>query len=223
MSDPITGQGALPNAQNDVSLMEFIARQVVNGLATTTLVLVKAVHAETVDVQPMPHQIDGAGTANPHGVIHDLPFFKLRAGAVEIRAIPVVGDIGIAVFCHSDVSSVKATKAPAPPPTRRRFDWSDGVYLGGILGPTATAWIDVTPTVIEVTAPTIKLNGAVEITGDLTHNGNTTQTGNITQTGDMSSSGTITGTTDVVGGGKHLKTHTHGGVQTGSGTSGPPS
>jgi len=43
-----------------------------------------------------------------------------------------------------------------------------------------------------------------------------------THTGDFHATGTITGDTDVVGGGKHLKTHTHGGVQTGSGNTGAP-
>lgn len=33
---------------------------------------------------------------------------------------------------------------------------------------------------------------------------------------------TLTATTDVIGGGKSLKTHLHSGVSTGSGTSGPP-
>jgi phage baseplate assembly protein gpV len=33
---------------------------------------------------------------------------------------------------------------------------------------------------------------------------------------------TVTATTDVVGGGKSLKSHIHTGVTSGSGTSGPP-
>ena len=34
--------------------------------------------------------------------------------------------------------------------------------------------------------------------------------------------GTITGTTNVIGGGKSLATHTHGGVQNGNGSTSPP-
>lgn len=41
-------------------------------------------------------------------------------------------------------------------------------------------------------------------------------------TGDINCDKTVTAATDVVGGGKHLKTHTHSGVATGTGTSGPP-
>ena len=67
-----------------------------------------------------------------------------------------------------------------------------------------------------IDAPTIHLKGNVIIDGDVTHNGNTEQTGNQTTTG------TITGTTNVIGGGKSLKTHTHGGVDTGFGNTAPP-
>jgi hypothetical protein len=43
-----------------------------------------------------------------------------------------------------------------------------------------------------------------------------------TITGSLNATGTVTGQADVVGGGKSLKTHTHSGVTTGSGNSGPP-
>jgi uncharacterized protein involved in type VI secretion and phage assembly len=46
--------------------------------------------------------------------------------------------------------------------------------------------------------------------------------GNIASTGTWTHTGTFTATVDVIGGGKHLKTHTHSGVQTGGGNSGPP-
>ncbi len=67
-----------------------------------------------------------------------------------------------------------------------------------------------------IDAPTIHLKGNVIIDGDVTHNGNTSQTGNQT------TSGTVTAAVDVVGGGKSLKTHTHGGVDTGFGNTAPP-
>lgn len=155
-----TGFGDLKYAQDDMSLSSFIAKQMVNGMATATLVQVKAVHTDTVDVQPMVNQIDGAGTGIPHGVIHGLPFFSLRAGAAEIRAKPVVGDIGIALFCHSDISSVKETKKPANPGSRRRFDWGDGIYLGGVLGAAPTVRLDIGGGGIYVT-------GSIDVTGSV--------------------------------------------------------
>lgn len=53
--------------------------------------------------------------------------------------------------------------------------------------------------------------------------GDTTITGKLHVTDDAQFDKTVTATTDVVGGGKHLKTHTHSGVTAGGGTSGPPS
>jgi hypothetical protein len=49
----------------------------------------------------------------------------------------------------------------------------------------------------------------VAIDGDLTVTGAGSIGDGLDVTGDIDSSGTVTATTDVVGGGKHLKTHTH--------------
>lgn len=59
--------------------------------------------------------------------------------------------------------------------------------------------------------------GGIHVIGDITHEGNYTQTGNQTVTGK------VTVTEDVVAAGISLVTHTHGGVQTGSGKTGAPS
>lgn len=211
MSEGYTGFGGIAHGQDDMSLMMFIARQMMNGMATCSIVEVKAVDAtaKTVDVKPMVHQIDGAGKIVEHGTIHALPYFTLRAGSSAIIAAPVVGDIGVAAFTNSDSSGVKKTKKAAAPGSRRRFDWADGFYFGGFLGPTPTTLISVDDaTGVTITVPSGKkiiMNGDVQITGDVTV------------------SKTVTATTDVVGGGKSLKTHTHGGVTTGGGTTGAPS
>lgn len=61
-----------------------------------------------------------------------------------------------------------------------------------------------------IDSPTIHLKGDVIIDGNVTHNGDTTHTGNTTQNGNQNTSGTVTASSDVVGGGISLKTHTHG-------------
>jgi hypothetical protein len=208
MSEGYNGFGALAHSQDDHSTMEFIARQLMNGMATAALVEVKGVGEDTVNVQPMVNQIDGAGTGIPHGTIHNLPYFALRAGASAVRAKPKAGDIGVAIFTSSDSSVVKKTKKPANPGTRRRFDWSDGLYLGGFLGPEPTSFIDLDDDVgITVTAASGKA---------LTLNADT-----VTINGDVSVTGTLTATEDVIADGKSLKSHTHTDPQGGS--SGPPS
>lgn len=129
-----TGQSDFSSSLSDVGRMRFLVQQMMTGVATATLVQVRAVDGDTVDVQPMIAQIDGAGNALLHGTIHGLPFLKLRAGGSVIDLTPKVDDIGLAIFCHNDISAVKKTKKPAAPGSRRRFDWADGVFIGGLLG-----------------------------------------------------------------------------------------
>jgi GpV Apex motif len=210
-----TGFSDVSDAQGSYGATSFVVSQIMNKMATTTLVLVKAVNEETVDVQPMISQIDGAGNAIKHGTINALPFFALRAGASAIIAKPRVGDIGLAVFCHNDISKVKKNKKPSPPGSWRRYDWADGIYLGGVLGPTATQFIKIgDDDGIEIHAiagkPLKLIADTVSITGKLTVSDDVTVTGK------------VTASVDVIGGGKNLKTHTHSGVTAGGGNSGPP-
>ncbi|EOX9201030.1 Gp138 family membrane-puncturing spike protein [Yersinia enterocolitica] len=67
----------------------------------------------------------------------------------------------------------------------------------------------------EITSPTIVLNGAVTINGSLTQ-------GMGESGGNASMLGPITVTNDVTAGGVSLKSHKHGGVQTGGGEIGGP-
>lgn len=68
---------------------------------------------------------------------------------------------------------------------------------------------------VNITAPTVTINGRLVVNGDIDHTGNQVTSGNITAQ-------SVTGTNDVTGGGKSLKTHTHGGVQGGMGNTQPP-
>lgn len=67
-----------------------------------------------------------------------------------------------------------------------------------------------------INSPQIVLNGNVTYIGNMTG-----QAGN-GGTGNASTPGTITAQTDVIGGGKSLKTHVHSGVQPGGGNTGQP-
>lgn len=67
----------------------------------------------------------------------------------------------------------------------------------------------------EITAPEIVLNGNVTINGNLSQ-------GMGASGGTATMHGPVNVTNDVTAGGKSLMTHTHGGVQTGSGNTGTP-
>lgn len=69
----------------------------------------------------------------------------------------------------------------------------------------------------------------IAVTGNITssaaawnHTGPFNLTGDMAVTGDATVQGTVTGVAGVTGAGKHLATHTHGGVTAGAGTSGAP-
>ncbi|MBU6430647.1 MAG: oxidoreductase, partial [Cyanobacteria bacterium REEB65] len=127
-----------------------------------------------------------------------------------VVAQPKVGDIGVAVFCHNDISSAKNTKAPANPGSRRRFDWADGLYLGGFLGPTPTQFITLDD------SAGITIQSAAGKPVNITAPGGLVINGNVNVTGTISASG------DITGSGTSLHTHVHGGVTTGSGNTGAP-
>lgn len=160
---------------------EFIISGIINRIQTVTLVQVKAVNATgvgsvgTVDVQPMVAQLDGAGNAHAHGIIHNIPYFRLQGGANAIIIDPKVGDIGMCGFCSRDISSVKSNKSPSAPQSRRKFDYADGLYFGGFLNGVPSQYlffkdsgIDVVSTgKIYMTGSSIELDAPVEATSTL--------------------------------------------------------
>lgn len=196
MSDDKQGYAGIAqpaSGSTEFDRISFVCRSILNKMATTTLVTVMAVGDGMVDVQPMVAQLDGAGNATPHGTIHNIPVWRLQAGASAIILNPSVGDIGLALFCQSDISSVKKTKKAGNPGSRRKFDWADGVYMGGVLNIAATQTIEISDAygIVITSAMPVKIMGNAEISGTL----------------------------KVAG--RDFASHTHGGVTTGGGTSGP--
>jgi hypothetical protein len=205
-SEVFRGIEPIAASKSDFNAMDFIARAVAGGMATTTLVQIVAVEnagevaaVGFVDVHPMIAQLDGLGNATPHGVVHNVPYMRLQGGANAVIIDPQVGDIGIAVFASRDLSVVKATKAEGNPGSRRRFSMADALYIGGVLNGVPTQWVRFSADGIE-----IKSDAGVTILG------------NVDVTGTITASGQITGA------GIPLSTHKHTGVQTGGGTSAGP-
>ncbi|RVT95259.1 hypothetical protein EOD42_16885 [Rhodovarius crocodyli] len=169
----------ISSAEGDANAQQFLFQSLMAGTATSALVQVKAVTGGgpgqpcTVDVQPMVHQVDGAGNTVPHGIIHSLPCARIQGGAAAVIVDPVVGDIGAAIFASRDISAVKASRVPSQPGSLRRFDMADGMYFGTLLGGEVTDYVRVQAgaVAIKTTAVTIEAT-SVAITSDtLTHNG----------------------------------------------------
>lgn len=236
-SDGYNGFQRPGSASSEFNAIAFLVQSMMNGMATATLVQVKGVTnaggvspVGFVDVQPMVNQVDGIGTAVPHGTVYKCPYQRMQGGANAIIIDPVVGDIGVAVFADRDISSATANKAPSNPGSSRRFDMADGLYLGGFLNAAPTQYVQFStagikihsPTLVKLEAPDIQLSGAtVEIaatssatvtTPTFTVNGNQVNNGNVTATGTVLAS-ILNGTTQVIAATKDigpLHEHDHG-------------
>ena len=200
MADPgYTGDMNVHSWGTDFAAINFIAQQAIARVAGATIVKVVAVTnaggiepVGFVDLQPLVNMVDGQMRATAHGVIYNIPYFRIQGGVNAIIIDPAIGDIGLAVFADRDISSVKATRAQANPGSRRRNSMADGLYVGGFLNGAPTQYI--------------VFNGS----GVTIHSATVTIEGNLIVTGDVTASGTS------------LHTHIHSGVTTGGGDTGAP-
>jgi hypothetical protein len=208
---------------NEYAVLDFIVRAIISGYDTISLVEVMAcsnsgaIAAEgSVDVRPCVNQVDGDGKAIPHETIYGLPYVRLRAGVNAIIMDPVAGDIGIALFCSRDISSVKANKGQANPGSERIFDMADGIYIGGLLSklpPTNLIQISggqitvQSPGTVTINAPTVKTTGNLEVEGNLKVDGTTEMVGAVTADAAIHAKANLTvdGSTSLGGGAKAVK------------------
>ena len=144
--------------------LRFVVEQALANVQTATIVKVIACSNDgglsqvgTVDVQILANQVSiGAGgqmVGTPHLTMYGLPYLRVQGGANAIIIDPQPGDIGIAVFASRDITNVKSTKAQANPGSFRTHDFSDGMYLGGLLNGVPTQYIQFSETGIAITSP----------------------------------------------------------------------
>jgi hypothetical protein len=188
MSDSLgsTGYQLPTSGSSEFNAQSFLVESLLSKINTTTLVKVVAVtNAGTldpvgfVDIIPLVNKLDGSGKALPNGIIYHCCYFRLQGGLNAVIIDPQVNDIGICCFADKDISSVQINKHTSNPGSYRRFDCSDGIYLGGVLNglPTQivqfnTAGINITsPIKVTVSAPDIALIGKTTHTGQVWMNG----------------------------------------------------
>ena len=183
-----TGQMRASDTWGDYNQLLFVVSQELAKLQTATLVRVVACTNSGglspvgfVDVVPMVSQINGAGIGTPHVTVFNIPYLRAQGGANAVIIDPEVGDIGMCAFASRDISKVKNTRAPAVPGSLRKYNFADGMYLGGMLNGTPTQYVQFSaagikmhsPVKITLDAPTVELvatNVAITST-TLKHNG----------------------------------------------------
>ena len=213
-------------AQGGAGEIGAIVSGIVSRIQTVTLVRVVKTKAGglapvgLVDVQPLVAQVSGGGEITPHGIIYNIPYFRLQGGGNAVIIDPEPGDIGMCGFCSRDISAVKQNKTPSAPQSLRRFDFSDGLYFGA---PNQYIMFSkggiklFSPGDIEMEAANISLKaqGGVSSTSQ-TFQANTETTAQFTGGGGISADG------DVKAKDVSLLSHVHKGVQPGGGNTGEP-
>lgn len=206
----------------DYNQLLYVIRQVVNKICTLTLVKVISVTNNGtdaavgfVDVQPLVNQLDATGKSVPYPVLNNLPYMRLQGGTNAIILDPQVGDVGLAAFAQRDISNVKSTKAQANPGSDRRFDMSDGLYLGGFLNGVPTQYVQFQDTGITIHSPNKVTIDAPDVvatctTAEVTASTSATITApTTTVNGNAQVNGTVQTTGDVTISGKSFLNHTH--------------
>lgn len=185
---------------NLTNALDFFTDQKLKSIFTCDVVKVINVDEKTVDIQPLVYQVNGDNEIMKQEPIYGVPYCRQQAGMNGIILKPQIGDLGVVVYARRDISSVISSGGENVPDTRRFLSENDAIYLCSIASIMSqpTRFIEFTESGISITPNTkLTINGDVEVTG--------------TVTAQDCISGTISG-----------KTHTHGGVTTGGGSTGAP-
>jgi hypothetical protein len=196
-----------------------------------------------IAIKGVVHTPDGKAQFVNMPLLVDVPVHFPRGGNCTLTFPVAKNDECLVVFAARCIDSWWQSGGVQPPAESRIHDLSDGfafvgffsqaTKISGISTSTAqlrsndgTTYVEVDPAgkIVNVVAPggMTLTTPTVTITGVINIQNVQGATNASTMSGSMTATGTITGQTDVVGGGKSLKTHTHSGVTTGSGNSGPP-
>ena len=201
------------SATTEYNALDFVINSLINKRHFCCPVIVTKVSNNDelapvgyADLRPAIEQRDGFGNLVEHDIIYNCPYFRLQGGTNAIIIDPKIGDIGIALFADQDISIFQRIKKICLPGSYRRNDYSDGIYIGGILNSTPVQYIRYSAAGIDVISPT-----AVNIRAP-----------QINSVGDWRHTGKITATDEITAIGTKLHIHTHGGVQTGGGNTSMP-
>lgn len=150
MSDTANyGYGQLsPNDYaTDHNALVFVISQMLARFRTVGIVQVQSftpgvgLGYGSVTCQQMVNMIDGIGNSTAHGPVYNMPYIRLQGGSNAIICDPAEDDIGLALICDRDISSVVNTQQVSNPGSTRIANLADGVYLGGLLNAIPTSFI----------------------------------------------------------------------------------
>ncbi|TNH43827.1 phage baseplate protein [Photorhabdus luminescens subsp. sonorensis] len=128
-----------------------------------------------VDILPLVLQVDGAGNTYDNATVYNVPYFRYQGGKNAVILDPKVDDLGFCFTASRDISKVKRVKGSAPPGSKRKYDMSDSLYIGGLLNGAPSQYvhfldsgIDVVSTgVVNIKGTKIVLDAPVEATSTI--------------------------------------------------------
>lgn len=171
---------------------------------TATVARVTAVGAKTISCRPVINRVVNGESVSLPEFVEVPPVFM--GGGSSFMTWPIsAGDYCLLIFTERCFDRWYAGQDYQPPLEMRMHNYSDGFAIVGIRPESLARTIPSVTTII----------GNVSMSGDLAITGNLSVTGSI-------SAASVGSSGDVVAGGISLMTHTHSGVTTGSGNSGPP-
>lgn len=232
------------------TVLRFVMEQMVKGLYTAMPGIIESYDPTTKRARVRPAikllLTDGSTVSRP--TVVNVPVLQPSGGGFVINLPVKKGDAVLCVFSQRGLSNFKQ-KYSESNPDEALLDLKDAVAIpgfgglsitpsttdgismqnetgtnfvnieNGTINITSTGQVNVTATEAKITAPLTTFSGNVQITGGLAWGGTATKLGG----GAMQFSGGLENTGgDIVSDGVSLETHTHGGVQTGSGNTGEP-
>lgn len=146
--------------------------------------------------------------------IPNIPVLNLAGGGFVFSFPVQEGQIGWLICADKDISVFKSVLSLFTPASYRQHQYEDGFFVPDNLNGFEVPANEANAVILT------SLDGATKIT---LQNGQAVITASSTViNGNLTVNGTITASGDVTGAGISLSTHTHGGVQTGGGSTGVP-
>lgn len=165
MSDELKLGATASDFVDEYNSLIYVINSEIKKISTADLVRVIGVNENnTIDVLPLLGSIKADGSMNGISPIYGVRYIQWQFGLNKIKAVPVIGDVGLLIACKRDISNVENGSVGS----FRQFSLADGIYIGGIegLNQPATQSIEFSENNLTITgtgtlninAPTVNIN-----------------------------------------------------------------
>ncbi len=164
-------------------------------------------------VKPAITGVAALGQKIPKNPLVNIPVLTLQGGGIYMSFPLKEGDKGWLVACDRDISIFKQCLSESSPNSYRKHCFNDAFFIPDKINSISVSEEDDGAIVISTESGSAKFSlkeGEIKLTGNTTIVGNTMINGSLTVS------------EEVVGNGIELSAHVHGGVQSGSGSTGGP-